>query len=125
MAPKEKLFKAQSRAVSGFWPVLRDFQLAGPDFDPFWVTVSGFQPRTPLNVERGANQGRKWIQDPQDWGMPCYQLSEPLFLDPTASTCVPPAVWYTYAGMGRHTAVFVLFRRKEFDGVDCSSLAGT
>ena len=43
---QKKLFSRQHGRVRVFWPVSRNFEGSGQDFDPFWVISSGFQPET-------------------------------------------------------------------------------
>ena len=45
---QKKLFSREHGQVRVVWPVFRNFEGSGQDFDPLWVISSGFQPRTPI-----------------------------------------------------------------------------
>ena len=83
---KKKLFGRPHGRVRVFWPVFRNSEGSGQDFDPFWVISSSFQPRTPIIP---WNHGRDWIQHPKKWGIPCCRPLGPTFVDPKVSRAGP------------------------------------
>ena len=69
-------------AVSGFWPVLRDFPLTSLDLTHFGSYFQVFSPEPLQKFRISANQGKKWIQHPPNRGTPWYEPLAPTFVDP-------------------------------------------
>ena len=107
MAAKKKLPEAERPRVRDFQPISSRH---GQNFDPVEVIFSGFRRQTPLNLETGENQGHKWIQHPQNRGIPGFQPWGPTFVDLKASGAGPATcasarrsrLGILYAGMRAH-----------------------
>ena len=83
---KKKLPEAERPRIRDFQPISSRH---GQNLDPFEVIFSGFQRQTPLKLKTGGNQGQKWIQHPQNRGVPCFQPLGPTFVDPKVSVAGP------------------------------------